>query len=175
MSVPLRVCRYCGDTPADHAGQAEPICSDGIGVTAHSYAELDHLAVASLTDLLDHAKGATLAEIRAELDRRCIEPPMLALDQATDDEPLGGPIDAQRRSLGERRLQEYMERHGKLTFEVLSLSISVATAPQIDYGDAALEAIRIDAADLRKAADHLATFAEELADRWLAQRQEATV
>ena len=84
------------------------------------------------------------------------------------------PLDAQRRNLGEQRLDAFVRANAVLQFNALTLNMSVLTAPQAGYRDAALQAIATDARDLRDAADALATLAEQLAGHWRAQRQEAT-
>jgi hypothetical protein len=82
------------------------------------------------------------------------------------------PIDAQRRNLGERRLQEHMENNALMNFMLLTLNMGILTAPQTGYSDEALDTIKVDASDLRKTAETMASWAEDLADHWRAQRQE---
>jgi alcohol dehydrogenase class IV len=85
------------------------------------------------------------------------------------------PLDAQRRSLGERRLGEFIQHHGMVNAELLALTMSINTAAQVGYCDEVLHAIRTDAMDLVQAANRMAKFARELTDHWKAQRGEHTV
>lgn len=169
----VRVCRQCGDTPQDSAGVAEPICSDGIGVTGHSYFYLKQLPLSTLIALVEQGKGSALAEVSAELDRREVAPPALELDPATDKSAPTDPISAQRASLGRARLDEFMQANAMLHFNTLALVMSIASAPNAKYADEVLDAIVTDAHDLVDAANTLATFASCLARDWRAQRQEA--
>lgn len=85
----------------------------------------------------------------------------------------GSPIyDLQRERLGEARFQRFVEGHGALQAMTMFLVMSAMTVPQADYSDAAIEALLIDAADVRKAASEWAADCEQLAEMWRAQRQE---
>jgi hypothetical protein len=87
----------------------------------------------------------------------------------TDEDPILGP---QRKALGERRLNEFLEHNATLQFMALALGLTIATVPGHGYSDKALECLKADAADLRRAADEYAAWTVQLAEDWRAQRQE---
>lgn len=84
----------------------------------------------------------------------------------------GGPIfDAQRAAVGAARFEAMMMGNAKLQGMAAMALITAATVPTLGWPDDALEAMRVDAADLRAAADELASVYEALADDWQAQRR----
>jgi hypothetical protein len=85
--------------------------------------------------------------------------------------PVLGPM---RASLGVERFLAFTEGHAMLQAMAVMLVISITAAPASEYSDAALEAVRVDAQDVRDAADRWAKLCELLADQWQAQRQQET-
>lgn len=83
-----------------------------------------------------------------------------------------GPIfDAQRQAVGAQRFEAMMQANAKLQAMAAFALVTAATVPTLGWPDDALEAMRVDAADLRAAADELATVYEALAADWQAQRR----
>jgi hypothetical protein len=78
------------------------------------------------------------------------------------------------RLLGPRRLEEYLQYNASLHVMSLCLTLSITAAMGTGHQDEFLDHIRLDAQDLRDAADRYAAWAERLADDWHAQRQEQT-
>lgn len=84
-----------------------------------------------------------------------------------------GPIIGhQRAALGAERFARFTEGHAKVQAMALFLVMSAMTVPQAGYSDEALDSLREDARDVRKAAGQWARDCEQLADHWQAQRQE---
>lgn len=69
-------------------------------------------------------------------------------------------------------MEEFFEAHAKLQFMMLMLALTVARVPAVGYSDEALEVLCTDAEDVRAAADELASWIDQLASDWRAQRQE---
>jgi hypothetical protein len=85
-----------------------------------------------------------------------------------------GPIlGRQRAALGADRFARFTEGHATMQAMALFLVMSTMTVPQAGYSDAAIEAFKQDARDLRKAANGWAKDCEQLAEHWRAQRQES--
>lgn len=84
--------------------------------------------------------------------------------------PYSEPLGYQRRALGSRRFDEFIQHNGRLQLELMSLTMSITSAPGLRYGDEVLAAIRVDARDLLAAASAYAKWAEQLAADWRDQR-----
>jgi hypothetical protein len=80
-------------------------------------------------------------------------------------------FDPLREALGRERLEQFIEGHAKVQAMTLFLVMSTTTMPRTGYSDEAIDAMKTDADDVRKAADEWASFCETLADQWLQQRR----
>jgi hypothetical protein len=84
-----------------------------------------------------------------------------------------GPIIGQLRArFGADRLVAFIEGHGQLQAMAMFLMMTATAMPQTGYSDEALDVLRHDADDVRRAADQWANVADALADAWQAQRRE---
>lgn len=74
------------------------------------------------------------------------------------------------KQLGRKRMEQFMQGQANVQAMAMFLVMAVTTAPQAGYSDAALEVLRTDAEDLRRAASEWADSCIALAEAWRAQR-----
>lgn len=83
----------------------------------------------------------------------------------------GIAIPTWRRTLGEQRLEAFVQAHGNVQAQLLFLQLALPGVALAGYSDAAIDGCLEDVKDFERAARNLATVSRQIADEFRMQRR----